>query len=414
MNATLGRLSKLSDTAILATSLLARLGFLFYGLYQDKYMEVPYTDIDYYVFTDAARFVANGASPYERATYRYTPLLSMLLVPTSWGGYWFQFGKVLFVLFDLVTGYLILLLLKRLKLNRLWSLIWFYNPMVITISTRGSSESLVTAIVVLAAYLIVIDEVLFAGWAIGLGIHLKLYPFIYLPAMLLFIDPSQPWKQPFTSDRLALLSAVMFSFGILTFTMYAGFGQEYIDQAFLYHMVRLDHRHNFSIYNLSLYFTTYTGKSTLQWLGSLTLEKLAFVPQLLLSSILVPLCLCYQNSDPSVLISTMFIQTFIFTAFNKVITSQYFVWFLCLLPLYVARTTIPVKRGLVLLGGWVLTQALWLFFAYRLEFKGDGNIFVYGIWTSSVLFFLWNCVTTIDFIRDIHLIRQQLTVKKTQ
>ncbi len=41
----------------LSAALLMRVGFMVYGLFQDVSMKVKYTDVDYYVFTDAARYM---------------------------------------------------------------------------------------------------------------------------------------------------------------------------------------------------------------------------------------------------------------------------------------------------------------------------------------------------------------------
>ena len=41
---------------------------------------MKYSDIDYSVYTDAAGYLANGGSPYDRHTYRYTPLLAYMMV----------------------------------------------------------------------------------------------------------------------------------------------------------------------------------------------------------------------------------------------------------------------------------------------------------------------------------------------
>lgn len=407
-------LLKPSAFTITVVSVVLRVGFLLFGLYQDSHMEVPYTDIDYYVFTDAARFVVKGGSPYLRETYRYTPLLSWFLVPTAWEPQevWFHFGKILFIVCDLVTGILSLKILQKLHRDTRWSLLWLLNPMVITISTRGSSESLLTVMVMASLYYIIEKRYIASGLWLGLAIHLKIYPFLYIPAMVLFIDPACSIWRPITRQRLKFCAATAASFLALTYLMYAFYGNIYIDQAFLYHLRRLDHRHNFSIYNVTLYFTSFTQNSALSNSSWLTLEKLAFVPQLFLSFIVTPLALCYKNADASILVGSCFIQTFIFIAFNKVITSQYFIWFLCLLPVYISGTTISMCRGAILVAGWVITQALWLWYGYRLEFQGEFGIFHYGLWTSSCFFFIWNCIMAHDLIADVRKQRMQLVQKK--
>lgn len=67
--------------ALLCVAALLRAGLIVFGEWQDAHMEVRYTDIDYTVFSDAARLMVEGKSPFERDTYRYSPLLALVLVP---------------------------------------------------------------------------------------------------------------------------------------------------------------------------------------------------------------------------------------------------------------------------------------------------------------------------------------------
>jgi hypothetical protein len=87
----------------LAIGVLIRLVLLAMGSYIDENSVLPYTDIDYFVFTDAASYVSSGLSPYLRHTYRYTPLLAWILAISN--------GKVLFLASDL----LVYLLLQKIR-----------------------------------------------------------------------------------------------------------------------------------------------------------------------------------------------------------------------------------------------------------------------------------------------------------
>jgi len=122
-----------STSRILTVSIVLRVVLLLYGIYHDAHSPLKYTDVDYYVFTDAARYVHEGPSPYMRETYRYTPLLAWLLIPTAWQG-WFTFGKLVFAFGDVAAGWIIILILRGRGMSYERSLkyasIWLLNPMV--------------------------------------------------------------------------------------------------------------------------------------------------------------------------------------------------------------------------------------------------------------------------------------------
>lgn len=237
----------------LAGGLALRFALLAWGMYQDAHSAVPYTDIDYAVFSSAAEHVAHSCpldaivavppqeeyedlvnppeapglcaqgylpaaarfllqmerelvdpelsafgkdldtadakislfvfslfrpffrvlaglgNPFARPTYRYTPLLALVLAPGQylaepWRG---LFGKVLFVLADVVIALLMWDIMDLRKRQRagaksssdedndddddaaswLPGALWLLNPFPAQIATRGSSESLLGVLV---------------------------------------------------------------------------------------------------------------------------------------------------------------------------------------------------------------------------------------------------------------------------
>ncbi|KAK3715085.1 GPI mannosyltransferase 1 [Vermiconidia calcicola] len=401
-----------SPWLVFGTAILFRLALLIYGRWQDANSPIKYTDIDYLVFTDAARFVARGHSPYDRATYRYTPLLAWLLIPTTWdtpaipNHVWFDFGKLLFAAGDIATGWLIMrILVKRKGMSVQQALkyasLWLLNPMVANISTRGSSEGLLAVLVVALVWAVLEGRIRVAGMLLGLGVHFKIYPFIYAASIWWWLgsdgvpegaDVSKKIKAMFTKKRIALATNSFLTFMALNCVMYYFYGVPFIEHSYRYHFTRIDHRHNFSVYNTVLHLNSAHSTDS-----SFKVESIAFVPQLFLSVGVIPFLLAKKD-----LASTMLAQTFAFVTFNKVCTSQYFLWYMVFIPFYLPSSSMlrNSRLGLTALVLWVLGQALWLQQGFELEFNGKST-FVPGLWLASMLFFGINCWILGVIVQDV-------------
>lgn len=393
---------------LLLAAAVVRLLLIAYGNWQDAHLEVGYTDIDYQVFSDAAALLARGRSPFERETYRYSPVLALILVPNSFLHQ--SWGKVLFSAADVLAGHMIHKILGlqgiRGKTRELCTAVWLFNPFTFTIATRGNCEAVVCCMILRIIYCLHKGRTVEAAVWYGVVVHFRIYPIIYVMALLIALDSSSS-KVTSKSRRRAHMEDANFltkiglkcfksliellhlnkrrilfgalSGGVFFLLMgisYLLYGDQFLHEALFYHLTRTDPRHNFSIYFYHLYLHQNHSFSLVERLVS-------FVPQFLVQSGLT----AYNAKDVSF---CFFIQTVAFVAFNKVITAQYFVWFFCLIPLILPWTTLGLRKGLLCILLWSAAQLHWLLWAYVLEFRGY-NVFL-QLWLASLTFFVANVV----------------------
>ncbi|KAF7291013.1 GPI mannosyltransferase 1 [Mycena chlorophos] len=392
----------LSFRHVLALSAVIRVALVLYSEFHDAHSVVKYTDIDYRVFTDASRYLLRGnnaqgplnlrvGDPYERETYRYTPLLALLLTPNEWLHP--SFGKYLFSACDILGGVLIYDLLVSCvrpvstpAAATLYSSLHLLNPLVFTISTRGSSEAVLSLFVLLTLHAALKSRWTLAAVFLGLSAHWKIYPVIYGVACLGIVGGPRliNWK----SVRFTLLSAS--TFFALGAVCYAIWGYPFLHESYLYHLHRLDHRHNFSPYFYLIYLTypSFGGAAAEDvplWSRILRSPLISFLPQMILA--LGAGLLFGRRKDD--LPFAWFVQTAVFVVFNKVCTSQYFLWYLLLLPLLLPRLQSLSRRQSMGYGAvWAGTQALWLSEAYKLEFLGEQVYF--GLWVRGLVYVAGN------------------------
>lgn len=98
----------------------------------------------------------------------------------------------------------------------------------------------------------------------------------------------------------------------------------------------------------------------------------------------------------------MLAQTFAFVTFNKVCTSQYFLWYMVFLPFYLPNSSLlkNPSLGIFATALWVAAQVLWLQQGFELEFLGKST-FVPGLWGASQIFFLTNAWLLGIVVQDI-------------
>ena len=148
------------------------------------------------------------------------------------------------------------------------------------------------------------------------------------------------------------------------------------EEAWLYHLVRKDNRHNYSVYHYLIY-QIYDQAS------SASLALAMFIPQwtVVLSAGLL------LHHD---LFLALPVQTWAFVTFNKVMTAQYQLWYMSLLPF------LAINNGIVHRACWkspflYLTQLAymqaWLYYAVKLEWFGD-NTFTEMQWCNYAYFAL--------------------------
>jgi phosphatidylinositol glycan class M len=107
-----------------------------------------------------------------------------------------------------------------------------------------------------------------------------------------------------TSDQCDLSNV---NLNIIFFSFFR-YGWDFLYQTYLYHLVRRDIRHNFSVYFYMLYLTEMSDYRTI-------IGLLSFLPQLLL---MVMFSIRYRQDTAL----CWFLNTFVFVTFNKVCTSQ--------------------------------------------------------------------------------------------
>jgi phosphatidylinositol glycan class M len=280
-------------------------------------------------------------------------------------------GKIIFSIADVGVGILLYWLLItgnfEHKLAIKYAQSWWLNPLSIVICTRGSADAITACLVLSTLLAVQKNKSSLAGILLGAAVHLRLYPIVLSFNFLAACSNNM--------SRFRLVCSSGLSFLSLSFVSWLAYGKDFIEESYLYHLSRRDAKHNFS----SLFYPLYLLGEEGAWLGTLTL--------LLQAVLIMTIAVAFAKRKADIPFAC-FCSCSVFVAYNKVITAQYFIWFLSILPACAPRLRLTITRTLVLASLWLVTQVTWLLPAYLLEFQGLTTFLL--IWLYCLAFFLVN------------------------
>ena len=207
-----------------------RIALVLYSALHDNYITPPFTDIDYHVALSGAEQLAAGKSPYDAATYRYSPVLAYVMLPSVLLHQ--STGKVVFSVADLLCAAVVEAMAVRIGANERelqWvHAAWLYNPMIAILSARGSSDALLVALPVLALlYLLTSPQsnlssstLLLVGCLQGSAVHLKIVPIIFTPSIITYIWTLSPSWRFFAARAMLYGLAMLSSLAVITYYYY--------------------------------------------------------------------------------------------------------------------------------------------------------------------------------------------------
>lgn len=254
-------------------------------------------------------------------------------------------------------------------------------------STRGSCDALSVLLLLATLRAALRRRAAASGALLGAATHLRVYPVVHaLPLALFFLDFSGRGSTPslralvrgaYTPLRFCF--AAFASFVALGAACFAAYGRPFLEHAYLYHAGRSDPRHNFS----PAFYGAYLNHDAPDKLAAA-----ARVQSLSQLAVIVGAGVALRRDPPAALL----LQTLAFVAFNRVVTAQYFTWWMALAPLVAPALRRSPRLGAAALA-WLAAQLHWLAHAAALEF-GDpqqrhGSPFA-RVWGASMLFFAAN------------------------